>query len=350
MLKRTVGAILIAMGVAAFAGAALAAEAPEPKAEEPKKTAPAKEAEPPKKAEEPKAPAPKREIEIAEGDKEDVVAKVDNTVIKRSDLIEERRQIALSDPQRAMPNNETILEGLINRVLFQRYIEKEKLAASGADVQGAIQNLDGELRRRGATYQKFLEERSLTAESHAGRIRYELSLRRLIDRIANEIAEEQVKAEFDARPEYYDGCRVRISQIFVDTSNISHDAKKVEEAKQKIDKCYAELKAGKEFKTVANDFSEDPAAAKGGDRGWFVRQAGEEDEPLIAAAWKLKVGEHTEPIRGVRGWHILTVTDREPAYFTYFGCKRNVKANLTRMKLDAISKELKSKAKIEKSL
>jgi parvulin-like peptidyl-prolyl isomerase len=275
---------------------------------------------------------------------------VDDLVVKRSELIEERRQIALSNPQVRVPNNEQILDRLVNRTLLQRYTEKEKLAPSGAEVQQQIQTIDTELRRRNASYQQFLTERGLTAESHAARIRYELSLRRLVERIDKEITEELIRAEFEAHPEYYDGSRVRVSQIFVDTSNVTHDPKKLEEAKQKIDKCYEALKSGKEFKHVASDFSEGPTAAGGGDAGWFLRKGSEEDEELLAAAWKLKLNDHTEPVRGSRGWHILQVTEREPAYLTPFGAKRNVKQALVRQKLDSILDELKKGAKIQKTL
>lgn len=316
---------LLAFALAALAGATHAAEAPK-KAEEPKKAA------------------------AAEGDQGDVVAKVDDATVQRSELIEERRQIITNNPRRPPPNNDLILDRLINRVLLQRHIAKEKLAPSGGEVQAAIQRIDVQLRRRGSSYQKFLEDRGLTAESHAVRIRYEISMRRLIERIAKEVTEEQVRAEFDARPEFYNGSRIRVSQIFVDTSNISHDPKKVEKAKQKIDKCYADVKAGKEFKDVASDHSEGPAAAGGGDRGWFTRKASEADEVLLAAAWKLEVGKYTAPIRGSRGWHIMTVTEREPAWLTYFGAKRKVKQALTRQKLQGILDDLKKGAKIEKML
>lgn len=298
----------------------------------------------------PKPAASKDDADAAAGDKDDAVAKVDDVVVRRSELIEERRQIAINNPRVRIPNNDVILDRLINRVLLQRYISKESLAPSGAEVQKAIRTFDARLRQRGASYEKYLEQTGLSAESHAGRIRYEMSMRKLIERIAGKVTEEQVRAEFDAHPESYDGSRVRISQIFVDTSNISHDAKKIEEAKQKIDKCYADLQAGKEFKHVASDHSEGPAAARGGDRGWFTRKASEADEELLSNAWKLEVNKYTEPVRGSRGWHILIVADREPAHFTYFGAKRQVKQALTRNQLEGILDELKGKAKIEKKL
>jgi parvulin-like peptidyl-prolyl isomerase len=333
MRRITLWPLVLILALAPFGPAALAAE----KAEEPEA----------KKAE---AKAEEEAEEAAEGAETDVVAKVNEETITRGELIEERRQIALSNPRSPIPNNEVILDRLINRILLQRHIEKEGLAPSGGEVQKAIQRFDAQLRRRGSTYEEFLDKSGLTAESHAARIRYQISLRKLVQQIADEVTDEQIRAEFDAHPEYYDGSRIRISQIFVDTSNISHDPQKVEEAKQKIDKCYADVQGGKEFKHVASDHSEGPAAARGGDRGWFERKASEADEELLSAAWDLKVGEYTEPIRGQRGWHVLKVTDREPARLTFFGAKPRVKKALTRERVDQLIEELKAKAKIEKML
>ena len=284
-----------------------------------------------------------------EGAPDDAVAKVDDVVITRADLAMVRRRLAM-DPRRTLPNSEQLVEQLINEVLLRRYFRREGLSASGAEIQRAIQQLDADLRRRGTTYQRWIAAQGLTAEEHAGMISFELSKRRLVLRVQKDIPDEEVKTEFELHPEWYDGSRVRISQIFIRTSNIANEPEKLKKAKQRIDKLHADLKAGKEFDRLARDFSEGGASARGGDRGWVERKGPEADEDLRVAAWKLKVGETTAPMQGNQGWHILKVTDREPARLTYFGSKPNVIAELTRRRLKAILDELKAKANIQKYL
>ena len=304
-------------------------------------------AEAPKKLED--AAAPPEEPTATEGDENDVVAKVDEINITRGELNQTRRLMSLTR-QGPLPNNQQILEQLINRALWGRHFDKEGLRPTGPQTQQAIKALDANLRRRGASYERFLIARGLTVEEHAGMLSYELAMRRLVSKVQEGIKEEDIKAEYDAHPEFYDGSRIRIQQIFVDTSNLGTDKKKLEEAQQKIDELHGKLKEGKDFGRLAKDYSESPAGQREGERGWFRRKGPEVDEPLISAAWKLKVNEFTEPIRGVRGWHILKVAEREPAYLTYFGCKRGIRQALTRTKLEAILDDLKAAAKIERLL
>ena len=292
----------------------------------------------------PKAPKP----EATEGVPEDVVAKVDDELISRADLELARRQLAVN-PRAPKPNNSQLLDQLINRKLWERYFDGHGLRASGAEVQRAIQNLDAELRKRNATYARWIAAMGFTAEEHAALIGYDLSMGRLVSSMQKDIPEADIKAEFEAHPEWYDGSRVDVSQIFIETASLGNDAEKLRKAKERIDKCYADVTGGgKDFELIARDYSDGPASNAGGRRGWFERKGPEVDEELMAGAWALKVGEVTKPIQGSQGWHILKVNDREPARFTFFGAKQRVVKELTRRRLTTMLDELKAKAKIEK--
>jgi len=299
--------------------------------------------EPPKKAEtkevkEPKATEPKAGP--------DAVAKVDDVVISRTDLDGARRLFAMANPQVPL-NNRQIVEQLINRILWSRYFDKHGLRPSQVDIQQAVTQLDAELRRRGSTYQNFLASQGLRAEDHLPLLNYDLAMRRLVVDIQSKIKPDEIKTEFDAHPDWYDGSRVRLSQIFVDTSDIANNPKEFEKAKQRIEQVYAQLVAGKDFDRLASDYSEGGTAGMGGDRGWFVRKGADVDEPLIAAVWTVRIGEYTKPILGSRGWQILKVTDREPAAFTFHGCKPRITDELTRRRLEALLDDMKAAAKIE---
>jgi len=339
---------LLALYAAAWAGEAPKTETKgetqkaEPKPEsaktEPGKTEP--KAEP--KAEPKLEPMP----EGPEGQK--AVAKVDSILVTRAELTQARRQIALNQ-RGPMPSNDQILDQIIEQVLWQRHFEKERIRPSVDEIKAAIQRMDAELRQRGATYEQFLQSRGLSVGEHAEVIGRQIAMQRLVDNLRQKIAPEEIKAEYEARPEYYDGSRARLSQIYIDTRPLGTDPKELDKAKEKIEKLNDDLKAGKDFAKLATDYSAGRTAAAGGDIGWFTRK-GDIDEPLIAAVWTLKAGECTKPIRNAMGWHILKVNDREGAYATFQGCKEGILRTLVRNRLDAILEDLKKSAKIEKLL
>jgi len=274
------------------------------------------------------------------------VAKVDSTEITRAELTMARRQIALNQ-RGPMPSNDQILDQLIEQALWQRHFDKEGIRPTVDEIKAALQQTDAELRQRGATYPQFLQSRGLTVEEHASMVGRQIAMQRLVDKIRQKIASEEIKAEYEAHPEFYDGSRVRLSQIYIDTRTLGTEQKDIDKAKEKIEKLSDDLKAGKDFATLAKDYSAGRTAAAGGDIGWFTRK-GDIDEPLIAAVWTLKVGDYTKPIRNALGWHILKVADRETAYSTFQGCKEGIYRALIRNRLDAILEGLKKDAKIEK--
>ena len=74
----------------------------------------------------------------------------------------------------------------------------------------------------------------------------------------------------------------------------------------------AELKKGGDFAAIAKSHSSDPAAAEGGDLGWFKQ--GDMLPEFSAAAFALKPGEVTDkPVHTSYGWHVIRVEERRVA-------------------------------------
>jgi len=115
-----------------------------------------------------------------------------------------------------------------------------------------------------------------------------------------------------------------------------------EEAKAAL----ARVKAGEDFAKVATELSKDPAS-EGGDLGWFTH---DKMVPEFAdAAFKLKPGEVSEPVKSQFGWHIIKVEETRMKTFPPFD---QVKEQAARYVVQKAQSELITKlhdgVKIEK--
>ncbi len=126
----------------------------------------------------------------------------------------------------------------------------------------------------------------------------ERALRRayFADKIGPQANEEKVRAaykEFAAtfKPQE----ELRASHILVAT-------------RQDAEKIKAELDAGRPFADLAKEKSTGPSGPKGGDLGYFTR--GRMIKEFEDAAFALKVGEVSDPVKTKFGWHIIKLVDR----------------------------------------
>ncbi|MFN8266545.1 MAG: peptidylprolyl isomerase [Chitinophagales bacterium] len=103
---------------------------------------------------------------------------------------------------------------------------------------------------------------------------------------------------------------VNVSHIFFAINKDSSEDKAAEKALA----VYKKIKTGVNFEAIAKEMSEDKqTGAKGGRVGW-VNSFQISYPELEEAAYKIKVGEVTEPIKTRSGYHILKLNEIRPAF------------------------------------
>ncbi|ASB90265.1 peptidylprolyl isomerase [Bacillus sonorensis] len=124
-------------------------------------------------------------------------------------------------------------------------------------------------------------------------IKYELLMQKA--------AKDNIKVTDKDVKEYYDGLKgkIRASHILV------KDKKTAEEVEKK-------LKKGEKFEDLAKEYSTDGTAEKGGDLGWFGKT--EMDKSFTKAAFALKTGEISGPVKSQWGYHIIKKTEERGKY------------------------------------
>ncbi len=160
---------------------------------------------------------------------------------------------------------------------------------------------------------------------------------------------ENHKSEF-TRPE-----QVRARHILIKVSP-NADKKALAKAKKKAEEIRAKALKGEDFAKLAEKYSDDPGSrGRGGDLGYF--QKGRMVPEFEKAAFSLKVGEISKPVRTSFGYHIIKVEGKRPSQQqTFKDVEQRIRQKLTREKQRKIREEIvarlekKYPVKVNKSL
>ncbi|WP_242221110.1 peptidylprolyl isomerase PrsA [Bacillus cereus group sp. BfR-BA-01380] len=139
----------------------------------------------------------------------------------------------------------------------------------------------------GDNFKMFLESNRMKNEDDLKKqIRSSLAIDKAIKQT---ITEKDVKARY--KPE------IKASQILVNDEQTANDIKR-------------QLNSGVSFEDLAKKYSEDTISKEnGGDLGYFG--PGKMVPEFEDAAYKLHVGEISEPVKSTKGYHIIKLTDKK---------------------------------------
>jgi peptidylprolyl isomerase/peptidyl-prolyl cis-trans isomerase C len=132
-------------------------------------------------------------------------------------------------------------------------------------------------------------------------VKKEMAQNELINKIITEkVTDNLIDEEYAAlEKEMKNQEEVKVKHILVKSE------KEAQGIKQKIDK-------GQKFEDLAKKLSQDPGSkAKGGELGYIL--PGETDQSFEKAAFAMKKGEVSSPVKSEFGWHVIKLEDRRKA-------------------------------------
>ncbi|MBW1857440.1 MAG: peptidylprolyl isomerase [Deltaproteobacteria bacterium] len=149
------------------------------------------------------------------------------------------------------------------------------------------------------------------------------------------ISEKEISDFYELNQESFKNPKkIKARHILLEVSPDASESKETE-TKERALSLLKRLKDGEDFAALAKKYSQDPAASKGGDLGYFTR--GQMAKPFEKLAFSLKKGELGGPVKTQFGWHIIQVDDIKDATIKSFSEVRN--QIVTTIKND-ISKEI----------
>ena len=254
---------------------------------------------------------------------EEIVARVNNQIITRSDYNREEQQLKeeaqQQDPahvdQIVAQGEKDVLRGLIDRQLL---LEKGKDLGITADTE-LIKRLD-EMRKQMKLnsmddLEKAAQAQGVSFEDFKQNLRNEIITQQVIQREVGghiNIGKDEEKRFYEehkselAHPE-----QIKLGEILVSTEQDGDDQQKIATAQAKAEDLLKQIRAGASFEDVAKKESQGPTAAQGGDLGIFKR--GTLAKQLEDLTFGMKKGQVSDVIRTKQGFVILKVTDHQEA-------------------------------------
>jgi peptidyl-prolyl cis-trans isomerase SurA len=203
------------------------------------------------------------------------------------------------------------LDALITDKLLEKEVKAQGIAARDEDVARYIAEIQA---RNGLDPERFtrvLADQGMTLDAYKAKVKAEIEKVQLVNREIRQhvnVSPEEVKRYYEAHlADYGVDEQVRVREILfaldpgASEEEVKHQRMKALEVRElALD--------GRDFGALARQFSDGPSAEKGGELGTFAR--GEMEKELDEAAFELKRGEVSEPIRTSTGFHLLRIDER----------------------------------------
>jgi peptidyl-prolyl cis-trans isomerase SurA len=253
---------------------------------------------------------------------EEIIARVNNDIITRSELQRSREEVRQELRQqqgdqadKAFATREKdILRDLIDQQLL---LQKAKDKNLSADTE-LIKRLDEMRKQMNLSsmdeLEKAAQQQGVSFEDFKQNMRNNILTQQVIH---NEVGSKVQITKEDAQKFYQDHLkefehpeRVRLSEILVSTEKLdAADQAGLAAAQLKAQQLLEQVRAGADFAEVAKKSSDGPSATQGGDLGYFKR--GTLAKELEDRSFAMKTGDASDVIRTKQGFLILKVTDHE---------------------------------------
>jgi peptidyl-prolyl cis-trans isomerase SurA len=264
---------------------------------------------------------------------EEIIVRINNSIITRSELQRARDQLMAELRQRD-PQNVDQLYAEREKDILRDLIDQQLLIQRGEELEitadnEVIRRLD-EIRKNMKLetmedLEKEAEKQGVSFEDFKLNLKNNIITQQVIGREVGQrlqITQEDVRQYYEEhKKEFEREEQVRLSEILVSTEPKQKpaegeqpsepDPKVLAAAENKAKELLAQLRSGAKFENLAQSQSDSPAASAGGDLGYFKR--GTLSKELENITFAMKPGEITDVIRTRQGFVILKVTERHQA-------------------------------------
>ncbi|MDQ7056824.1 MAG: peptidylprolyl isomerase [Persephonella sp.] len=225
------------------------------------------------------------------------------------------------------------LNYLINRELLYYEAKKKGIKVPENQIDKLMEELEKRYKSK-KNLERMLKETGITLKQFREELKKRLMIDQLLNKYVNvKLTDEQLREYYEKNKYKFkepEALKIRYIYIKVDPSK----PKGRQIAKERAEKAYKEIMAGKDFGDVAYRYSDDLSRIKGGEIG-FVHK-GRFEKKVEEEIYKLKVGQVSKIIETELGFHIIKIEGKRPSRIVSF---EQIKEKLRKELTDKLRKE-----------
>ena len=237
-------------------------------------------------------------LRIAAVVNDDLISELDVYMRLRMSMLSAKLEDNDETRKRLLPQ---VLRNLIDDRLKLQEAKRAGIKINPADVEKRINALAERNNMTREDLETFLKGQGILVDAMADQITAELSWARLVQRKLRPrivISDQEINDEAARMKATQGQVEYKIYQIFLAVDAPDQEADVRDSAQRLID----QLHSGADFESLAQEFSQDEGALKGGNWGW-LRQ--DQMEPAVAKEIQLApTGDLVGPVRGTGGYYI----------------------------------------------
>ncbi len=244
-----------------------------------------------------------------------VIARVNKHEILLAELQARQRQLPESWQEQ---RRDLIVETLVQQQLVLDYLDQRSLGATEGEILLEMRRWEKTLAARGMSPAEFFRQTGLDRPALERRFGWSIGWPRFAE---SKLTDARLEKFFERHKRDFDGTRLRVAHILW-----PHDLSLTKATEQAL-QTRAEIMEDKiSFAEAAISRSGAPSSDRGGELGWIERRH-PMDEAFSAAAFALRRGETSPPVRTPFGTHLIRCLEEKPGEKSLDDVRNEVKTS-----------------------
>lgn len=246
-------------------------------------------------------------LRIAAVVNDDIISELDVFMRLRMAMLSAKLEDTEETRRRLLPQ---VLRNLIDDRLKMQEAKRTGIKVNPADVESRLDRLAERNNMSRPDLEEFLKGNGILIDAIADQIGTELNWARLVQRTLRPrivITDQEINEEAQRIKATKGQTEYKMYQIFLAVDAPDQESDVRDSAERLLD----QLRQGADFESLAQEFSQDEGALKGGNWGWLRL---DQMEPAVAKVIRtVQAGQLVGPVRGTGGYYIAVASETRVA-------------------------------------